>query len=158
MPALTLSMAIPSATLMLAGSMTYPLLGDNGTGTWARDLGDSVLEHTVLTVVGVGNGWLAALPVFAAIACATALAVRATPRTRLADLRAAAIAIPAWAVLSTFGPTVAGDPNTPLSHGTPALALIWGSAALSAATLLALRARERSEERIEPLLATSVTR
>ena len=157
MPALTLSMAIPSAIFMLAASMTYPLLGMNGTGTWASDLGDSILEHTVLTAVGVRNGWLAALPVFAAIAAAVAFAARATPRIRLADIRIAAIAIPAWAVISTFGPTVAGDPNTPLSHGTPALALIWGSAAISAATLLALRARERSEERLEPLLAPSPT-
>src|SRR3954447_21602593 len=65
MPALTLAMAIPSAILMLAGSMTYPLLGENGTGTWARDLSNNVLEHTVLTVAGVRNGWLAAIPVFA---------------------------------------------------------------------------------------------
>ena len=158
MPALTLAMAIPSAIFMLAGSMTYPLLGETGTATWARDLGDSVLEHTVLTATGVRNGWLAVLPVFAAVAGAVAFAARATPRTRLTDLRLAAIAIPAWAVLSTVGPTLAGDPNTPLSHGTPALTLIAGSAVLSAATLLVLRARERSEDRVEPLLAPSPTR
>lgn len=158
MPALTLSMAIPSAIFMLAGSMTYPLLGDNGTGTWAQDLGNSVLEHTLLTVVGVRNGWLAAAPLFLAIAAAVVFAARATPRSRLPDLRLAAMAIPAWAILSTIGPTVAGDPDTPLSHGTPALALIWGSAAVAAATLLVLRARQQSEDRIEPLLATSATR
>jgi len=158
MPALTLAMAIPSAIFMLAASMTYPLLGDNGTATWARDIGGSDLEHTVLTTAGVRNGWLAALPLFAAVAAAVVFAARATPRTRLADLRLAAIAIPAWAVVSAVGPTLAGDPNTPLSHGTPALALIAGSAALSAATLLVLRARERSEERVEPLLAPSPTR
>jgi hypothetical protein len=158
MPALTLAMAIPSAIFMLAGSMTYPLLGDNGTATWARDIGGSVLEHTVLTTAGVRNGWLAALPLFAAVAAAVVFAARATPRTRLADLRLAAIAIPAWAVVAIVGPTLAGDPNTPLSHGTPSLALIAGSAVLSAAALLVLRARERSEELVEPLLAPSPTR
>lgn len=158
MPALTLAMAIPSAILMLAGSMTFPLLGDNGTGTWASDLGNNVLEHTVLTVVGVHNGWLAALPVFAAVVAAIVLAAKATPRTRLSDLRIAAMAIPAWAVISAVGPTVAGDPNTPLSHGTPALALIGGSAVISAATMLALAARERREERIDSRLAPSPTR
>jgi hypothetical protein len=158
MPALTLAMAIPSAILMLAGSMTYPLLGDNGTGTWASDLGNNVLEHTVLTVLGVHNAWLAALPVFAAAVAAIVLAAKATPRTRLSDLRIAAMAIPAWAVISAVGPTVAGDPNTPLSHGTPALALIGGSAVISAATMLALAARERREERIDSRLAPSPTR
>ena len=33
-PTLTLGLAIPSALIMLAGSLTYPLLGDDGTGTW----------------------------------------------------------------------------------------------------------------------------
>jgi hypothetical protein len=157
LPALTLAMAIPSAIFMLAGSMTYPLLGENGTGTWASHLGNGILEHTFLTVLGVRNGWLAALPLFAAIAGAVALAARATPRTRLVDLRAAAVAIPAWAALSVVGPTLAGDPSTPLSHGTAVLALVGGSAVLSAAVLLALRARERSEDTAEPLLAASPT-
>ena len=159
MPAFTLAMAIPSAIFMLAGSMTYPLLGDNGTGTWARDLGDGILEHTVLTAVGVHNGWLAALPVFAAIAVAVALAARATPRTRVRGIRVAAIAIPVWAVVATFGPTLAGDPNTPLSHGTPVLALIAVSAVVAGATLLALRVRDRREaEPVPSALLPSATR
>jgi hypothetical protein len=157
MPAMTLAMAIPSVVMMLAGSMTYPLLGDNGTGTWARDVGDGILEHTVLTVVGVGNGWLAALPLFAAAAAAIAFAAKATPRRPLGDIRVPSMAILAWAILSAVGPTVTGDPNTPLAHGTPALALIAAAAALGVATLLVLRARERREGQVEPLLAPSPT-
>jgi hypothetical protein len=158
MPALTLAMAIPSAIFMLAGSMTYPLLGDNGTGTWASDLGNSVLEHTLLTPLGVHNGWLAAIPLFAAVAAAVALAVKATPRTRLGDVRIAALAILGWVVLSTVGPTLAGDPNTPLSHGTPALALIGGSAAVALATMVVLGVREGREERLDPRLLATPTR
>jgi hypothetical protein len=157
MPAMTLAMAIPSIVMMVAGSMTYPLLGDNGTGTWARDLGDGILEHTVLTVAGVRNGWLAALPLFAAVAAAIAFAARATPRRRLGDIRVPSMAILAWAILSAVGPTVTGDPNTPLAHGTPALALIAAAAALAGATLLVLRARERREGKVEPLLMASPT-
>jgi hypothetical protein len=157
MPAMTLAMAIPSVVMMLAGSMTYPLLGDNGTGTWARDVGDGILEHTVLTVVGVRNGWLAALPLFAAVAAAIAFAAKATPRRPLGDIRVPSMAILAWAILSAVGPTVAGDPNTPLAHGTPALALIAAAAAVGVATLLVLRARERREDRVEPILAPSPT-
>jgi hypothetical protein len=157
MPAMTLAMAIPSIVMMVAGSMTYPLLGDNGTGTWARDLGDGILEHTVLTVAGVRNGWLAALPLFAAVAAAIAFAARATPRRRLGDIRVPSMAILAWAILSALGPTVTGDPNTPLAHGTPALALIAAAAALAGATLLVLGARERREGKVEPLLMASPT-
>ncbi len=39
LPALTLALAIPSVTFMLAGALTFPLIGDNGTGTWANQLG-----------------------------------------------------------------------------------------------------------------------
>jgi len=157
MPAMTLAMAIPSVVMMVAGSMTYPLLGDNGTGTWARDVGDGILEHTVLTVVGVRSGWLAALPLLAAVVAAIAFAAKATPRRPLGDIRVPSVAILAWALLSAVGPTLAGDPNTPLAHGTPALALIAAAAALAGATLLVLHARERREGKVEPLLAPSPT-
>jgi hypothetical protein len=157
MPATCLAMAIPSALFMLAGSMTYPLLGENGTGTWAQYLGDSILEHTTLSALGVPNGWLAAAPVLLAVAGAIAFAVRATPRTSVRDVRTAAVALAAWAAVAVVGPTIAGDPNTPLSHSSAALALIGGSALIAAAALFALRARERRPDRAGPLLAPSPT-
>ena len=80
--ALTLALAIPSVIFMLAGALTYPLIGDNGTGTWANQLGDGTLEHTLLTVLGVHNGWLALAPMLAAVATAIAFAAMATPRTQ----------------------------------------------------------------------------
>jgi hypothetical protein len=159
LPALTLAMAIPSVALMFVGSMTFPLIGDNGTGTWANELADGIVEHTMLTVLGVGNGWLAAAPVLAAVAAAIALTAGATPRVRLADLRLALGALSAWAVISILGPTLAGDPVTPLNHGTPALALIAGSVVASAATLVVLGLRERRDEGArDPLLLASPTR
>ncbi len=157
--ALTLAMAIPSVAFMLVGSMTFPLIGDNGTATWANELGGSILEHTVLTVLGVANGWLAALPVLAAVAAAIAFAARATPRARLGDVRLAIGAVLGWAVLSAVGPTIAGDPVTPLAHGTPALALIAGSAIASVGTLLVLGLRQRrAGSGVDSLLLPSPTR
>jgi hypothetical protein len=159
LPALTLAMAIPSVVFMLAGSMTFPLIGENGTEAWANQLGGSILEHTVLTVMGVGNGWLAALPVLAAVAAAIVFATRATPRARLGDIRIAAGAVLGWAVLSTAGPTIAGDPVTPLEHGASALALIGGSAIVSIGTLLVLHLRERrATGTLDAALAPSSTR
>ena len=157
LPALTLTMAIPSFLLMLVGSMTFPLIGQNGTSTWAGELGNGILEHTLLTVVGVGNGWLAAAPVVAAIATAIVLAARATPRARLSDARLAAGALAAWVLIFVFGPTIAGDPVTPLHHGTAALTLAAGAAVISAATLVVLRYRERRDERSAGRLAPEPT-
>ena len=146
LPALTLGLAIPSAIFMVAGALTYPLIGDNGTGVWANQLGDGTLEHTLLTVLGVRNGWLAVAPVLAAVATAIVFAALATPRTRLGNVRPALAAVLGWAVVSIAGPTVAGDPVTPLDDGPAALSLIAVGVVASLTALLALRYRERRAE------------
>jgi hypothetical protein len=146
LPALTLVLAVPSVVFMLAGALTFPLIGDDGTGTWVDRLGDGTLEHTVLTVAGIHDAWLAMAPVLAAMLCAVALAARATPRVRLGGLRPPAAAVIGWAAIATVGPTVAGDPITPLDGGPATLTLVAISAALSVGTLLALRYRERRSE------------
>jgi hypothetical protein len=146
MGAVTLALAIPSATLMLAGALTFPLIGDNGTGTWANQLGSGALEHTVLTAFGVHSGWLAATPVLAAAAAAVVFATLATPRMRIGDLGPALAALGGWTVVAIAGPTLAGDPVTPLGDGPAALTLVAVAAAASAATLLSLRYRERRAE------------
>ncbi len=146
-PAITLGLAIPSAVTMLAAALTYPLLGDGGTGTWVSWLVDGSLEHTLLTAFGVTNAWLAVLPVLAALAAAIAFATLATPRIPIGKLRPALYAVLAWSFVSIIGPTVAGDPVTPLSHGSPALALVAAAAATSVATLVVLRYRDLRPDR-----------
>jgi hypothetical protein len=156
LPALTLALAIPSVAFMLAGALTFPLIGSDGTGTWVDRLGDGTLEHTVLTVVGVHDAWLAMAPVIAAVLFAVVLAARATPRVRLGDVRPAVAAVIGWVGIAVVGPTVAGDPITPLDGGPAALTLVAICAALSVGTLFALRYRERgSEPAPEPLVASA---
>jgi hypothetical protein len=156
MGALTLALAIPSVTLMLAGALTFPLIGDNGTGTWANQLGSGTMEHTLLSVLGVRNGWIAAAPVLAAVAAAIAFAARATPRTRIGDLRPAVAALLGWAVVAVVGPTAAGDPVTPLGDGPAALTLVAVAVGAALTALLTLRYRERRTERAAgPLVAAS---
>ena len=147
LPALTIALAIPSLTFMVAGALTFPLIGDNGTGTWANQLGSGTLEHTVFTVLGIHNGWLAVAPVLAAVAAAIAFAALATPRVRIGDVRPAVAALLGWALASVFGPSVAGDPVTPLGDGQAALTLVALAVAASVAALLALRYRERRADR-----------
>jgi hypothetical protein len=153
LPALTLALAIPSVTFMLVGTLTFPLIGDNGTGTWANQLGSGTLEQTVLTALGVHNGWLAVAPVLAAVAAAIVLAALATPRTRVGDVRPALAAVLGWTVVSIVGPTVAGDPVTPLDDGPAALSLIAVAVVASLSVVLALRYLERRAERAPGRLA-----
>jgi hypothetical protein len=156
MGALTLALAIPSVTLMLAGALTFPLIGDNGTGTWANQLGSGTIEHTLLTVLGVHNGWIAVAPVLAAVVAAIAFAARATPRTRIGDLRPAVAALLGWAVVAVVGPTAAGDPVTPLGGGPAALTLVAVAVGAALTALLTLRYRERrTEGAAGPLVAAS---
>jgi hypothetical protein len=147
LPALTLSLAIPSALFMLAGALTFPLIGDNGTWIWVERLRLGSLENTLLTALGVGDAWLAALPVLLAVLAAIALAVVATPRARIGDVRPAIAAVLGWAIVAFVGPTAAGDPITPLDGGRETVKLIAVAAVASLATLLVLRYRERRGER-----------
>ena len=120
LPALTLGLAIPSALFMVVGSMTYPLIGKQGTGTWADWLVEGKLEHTVLTAFGVTNAWLAAAPFAAAVVTAIVLAVRATPATSLSDFRVAVPAVATWAFAAVLGSAaVAATRSARSSAATP---------------------------------------
>jgi hypothetical protein len=150
-PATTLALAIPSAVCMLAPSLTYPLIGDQGTGLWVDWLADGRLEHTLATAFGVHSNWLAAIPVLLLVALAAGFAFAATPRAAIAarDLRAAVAALVAWTIVAVLGPSVSTDPVTPLSDPT-ALWLVGGGAVASAAALALLR-RHNRRERPEPV-------
>ncbi len=152
LPALTLGLAIPSALAMLVAALTYPLLGEGGTGWWIDWLADGSLEHTVLTAFGVTSAWLAVLPVLAALVAVVVFAALATPRVPIGGLAPALYALLAWSLVSIVGPTVAGDPATPLSHGSAALALVAAGVVTSLGTLITLRWRARRADRL-PLRA-----
>jgi hypothetical protein len=64
----------------------------------------------------------------------------------------------AWAAVSVLGPTVAGDPITPLSGGSAALTLVAIAALLSLAALAALRYRERRMEATSERLVVATPR
>jgi hypothetical protein len=147
LPALTLGLAIPSGVFMLAGALTFPLIGDNGTWIWVERLRDASLEHTVLTALGVTDAWLAVAPVLLAVAAAVALAAVATPAARIGDARLALAAVLGWAAVAVVGPSAAGDPITPLSGGRESVQLIGLALVVSMVTVAALRYRERRAER-----------
>src|SRR3954465_14763357 len=144
LPAVTLGLAIPSALMMLAATLTYPLLGKQGTGTWADWLIEGKLEHTVLTSFGVTNPWLAIAPLMAAGLTAIVLAGRGAPATSLSAFRFAVPAILGWACVSVLGPSLSSEEMTPFNRGNiSVLWLIASALVLSLATLTVVRVRER---------------
>jgi hypothetical protein len=127
---------------MLVATLTYPLIGFQGTGLWVTQLGDGVLEHTLLTVLGVHPNWLAAAPLIAAVLAAAWFAGQATPRTRpvaARDVKIAGWAIAGWVVVSALGPSVSTDPVTPLDGSSRSFWLIGAGALLAAAAVAAMR-------------------
>ncbi len=152
LPAVTLGLAIASAVCMVTAASTYTLIGEQGTGTWVEWLQDGKLENTLLTAFGVSNAWLAMAPVLAAVVAAGVLAARATPATRLGDLRWALGALVLWVGVSITGPSLAkewGHPFTPdeidvpLSGDPLAIDLVTTAAAIAALVLGGLWLRER---------------
>jgi hypothetical protein len=143
MPALTLSLAIPSALFMVVGALTFPLLSGEGPGTWAEQLTRGEFEHTLLTVLGVGNGWLGISPVLVSVAAAVVLAGRATPAFEIGKLWPISVALAGWATVSVVAPTIAKDYATPLHRDNHSLWLIAAGCAISLGSLLLLKRRNR---------------
>jgi hypothetical protein len=158
LPALTLGLAIPSALMMLVGTLTYPLLGRQGIGTWADWLVQGRLEHTILTAFGVTNAWLAIAPFVAAVLTSIVLAFRATPSTSLSDYRYAVPALLTWGCVSAVGPGIAGDDISVLDPGnSSALWLVVSGLLLSLATISVIRLRERRTQSGPEVPATRET-
>ena len=145
--ALTLALAIPSVAFMVVAALTFPLIGENGTAIWVERWRLGSLEHTLLTAFGVREAWVAIAPVLLAMLAALVLAVVATPRTRIGDVRPALAATLAWAIISIFGPELAGDFVVPLDGDRDAVKLVVLAAGASVLTLLVLRYFERRAER-----------
>ena len=154
LPALTLGLAIPSALFMLVGTLTYPLIGMQGIGTWADWLVQGRLEHTVLTAFGVTNAWLAIAPFLAALLTAVVLAFRATPATALRDYWIAVPALAGWACVAAVGPAIAGDDISTFNRGNSSvLWLIAAGVLLALVTLTVIRLRVRSQPSEAPVAA-----
>jgi hypothetical protein len=128
-PALTAALAIPSALMMMAATVTLPMIGNGDTGYWAHVISIGRFEHTILSVMGAGNGWPALAPFLAAILAAAVLAATATPRVRLArNATVAALGVVGWACLAILAPRIPANTTGP-NHAV--LPLVVGCAAVS---------------------------
>ncbi len=126
-PATTLVLTVCGAVTMTVATLTYPLIGTGNMWQWWDRVEGAVFQHTIPTVFGAGDGWLAVAPVLILLLAVAWLGARATgvlPVSR--DLPIALGALAGWVLLalviapgfgerkiSGVGKTVKGD----IDHG-----------------------------------------
>jgi hypothetical protein len=128
-PATTLALATASGVLMATATATLPLIGNDDIGYWGHIVDLETFEHTVASVAGLDNGWLALAPFLAALLAAAVLAARATGPVewRARERLAACAVLVIWAVLAVALPEYRGRDLGPDSH--PVVPLIAAAAA-----------------------------
>jgi hypothetical protein len=106
-PATIGALALVSAGSMVVATSAEPLLSNDDTHHWIARIADGNFTATVLSLAGVGHGWLAILPFYALVLLAAGAALAATPLpVARRELALALAAIVAWIVVE---------------HGAPAL-------------------------------------
>jgi hypothetical protein len=104
-PATIGALALISATAMVIATSAEPLLQNDDTRHWLSRIVHGNFTATVVSLGGVGHGWLAIIPFYALVLVAAAAAVAATrlPVARR-DLWTAAAAVAAWIVVEHGAP------------------------------------------------------
>jgi hypothetical protein len=104
-PATVAALAFVSAAAMTIATSAEPLLQNDDTRHWLSRIVHGNFTQTVVSLGGVGHGWLAIVPFYLAVAAAAVAAVLATrvPLERRDLLRAAAVLV-AWAVVEHSAP------------------------------------------------------
>jgi phage shock protein PspC (stress-responsive transcriptional regulator) len=104
-PATVGALALISAGAMVVATSAEPLLQDDDTRHWLSRIGHGNFAATVVSLTGVGHGWLAILPFYALVVVAAIAAIAATrlPLERR-DLAVAAAAVVAWLVVEHGAP------------------------------------------------------
>jgi len=96
-----------SVVTMTVATSAEPLLPNDAVRHWFTRIADGNFAATVLSLAGVGHGWLAILPFYALVLVAVAVTVRATrfPLTAR-DAGTACAAVAAWIILQAGAPAL----------------------------------------------------
>jgi hypothetical protein len=145
-PATSLALAAVSTVLMATATATLPLIGNDDVGYWAHIVELETFEHTIASVAGLDNGWLALSPFLLALLGAGLLAARATGPVewRSRERLAAVGVVVLWAVLAVAVPEIRGRDLGIESHSVIPLivaAAVAGLLALAVSTPLSRLAR-----------------
>ena len=105
-PATVGALALISAGAMVVATSAEPLLQNDDTRHWLSRIVHGNFTATVVSLGGVGHGWLAILPFYALVLVAAVAAILATPRFAVSrrDLWMAGAAVLAWAVVEHGAP------------------------------------------------------
>jgi hypothetical protein len=104
-PATVGALALISTGAMVVATSAEPLLQNDDTRHWLSRIAHGNFVPTVVSLGGVGHGWLAIVPFYAVVLVAVAAAVRATklPISRR-DLLMAGAAVLAWLLVEHGAP------------------------------------------------------
>jgi hypothetical protein len=143
-PVTTIALAVPSALFMLTATLTFPLIGNDDVGFWAKLIDAANFEPTVATPLGAGHGWAGIAPVliFAALAAGLALvATRPLPIVQ-GDTRRAALAVAGWGVAAATVPWLLGARSAVGGDGGAAVLIaVFAAAGLAAVAAVAIARR-----------------
>jgi hypothetical protein len=142
-PATVGVLALVSAGAMLVATSAEPLLSNDDTHHWIARIADGNFAATIVSLGGVGHGWLAILPfyAFAVIAAGAAIAATRLPLVRR-DVVVAIAALVAWVAIEHGAPALLEvDRLVHQSYGVVAAiglvaAAAWGISRLARGDLL----------------------
>ena len=133
-PVTVAALALVSVIAMAVATSAEPLLANDDTRHWLSRIGHGNFTATVVSLSGVGHGWLAIIPFYVLVAVAAVAAVAATriPAHR-AGLAGAAAAIAAWALVEHGAPELLRvDREVHQWYGVVAAVLLLAAAAWAA--------------------------
>jgi hypothetical protein len=136
-PATVGALALVSAGVMVVATSAEPLLQNDDTRHWLSRIGHGNFTATVVSIGGVGHGWLAIVPFYALVLVAAAAALAATrlPIERR-DLATAAAAVVAWLLVEHGAPELLRvDRGVHQSYGLLAAVLLTAACAWAALRL-----------------------
>lgn len=108
-PLASFALLVASTAVYAAATVTYPRIGQGGTGpwTWWKYIRDSTFVDTLTVELGGPGGWLAVVPFVLALAVVIAAGVW-TSRRRMSrsDVVIAVAAVASWGVLILAAPSL----------------------------------------------------
>jgi hypothetical protein len=106
-PGVFMALAAASVTAMVVATAAEPMLGGFDTASWLRRWADGNFAHSVLTLVGAGNGWVAVAPFLVAVVAAVVAAAGTLPvRLSRRDIAIAAASLLAWGGVLVAAPSL----------------------------------------------------
>src|SRR4051812_12070575 len=145
-PLTTVALAVPSALFALTVTLTFPMIGDDFVGFWAKLVDAANFEPTFATPLGAGHGWAGIAPVLGLALLAAGLAVLASrPLPRVdGEARRAALAVLGWGAAAAFVPWLLGGQSALGGDSGGAALIATFTAAGLACVGVAAVARRRS--------------